>query len=445
MTDELPAAPEPAAGSDDSGAVSSSRPVDAAERPSSIVEPGGPAHLDRAEAVGLLRAGLRERLLSARTARQIAVLALAGVLAAAGLYLASSAIVPFIVALLGAYLIMPVVDALAERRVPRWLAILLVYAGLIVFGLFILRFVLPPLIEQMRALIAAIPGVLADLYDRYLELDLAPAVREAIDGLLTAIGDALTGLDWAFLITPIVGSLTGLLGTIFAYVFAPFFIFYICLDKDRLLRGFDRGLPPDWRPDVWAVLGIGDLVFGQWIRSTIILGLILAAASVVGMATFGALIDPVFWDFAIVLATIAFFSEFIPIIGPFFPLIAGVLVGLTVSPFAAIAAGVFYFALAQVEANVLVPRIQGRALSLHPAAVIAILIFGAAAAGLLGALLAMPVVSTVVLVIRYLFRRASGLIDPPAPPPAVESGPLVDDLIPGVPRVTGPVPEGPAP
>jgi predicted PurR-regulated permease PerM len=371
------------------------------------------------------------------------VLALAGLLAAVGLYLARDAIVPFIVALLAAYLIMPVVDLLASRRIARWLAILIVYAGLILLALFVFRFVLPPLVVQAKALIAALPDVAATIRAWYLELELAPAVREALDGFLGAIAEALRDIDMGAILGPVIESLWGVVGTIFAYVFAPFFVFYICLDKERLLRGFDRGLPPEWRPDVWAILGIGDLVFGQWIRSTIILGMILAAASVVGMGLFGVFIDPVFWEFAVVLATIAFFSEFIPIIGPFFPLIAAVLVGLTVSPLAAIAAGVFYFALAQVEANLLVPRIQGRALSLHPAMVIAVLILGAAAAGLLGALLAMPIVSTVALAVRYLFRRASGLIDPPPAPPAPAAGPLTDELIPGTPRAAEPPSSGP--
>jgi predicted PurR-regulated permease PerM len=375
-----------------------------------------------------------DRLVSARALRQGAVLALAGLLAGVALYLARDAVTPFVVALLVGYVILPVVDGLAARRVPRWLAILIVYAGLLAALYLIVRLVLPPLVEQILAIIAALPAAAAHLRDYYLALDLAPDLRAWLDAILGDLRATIAGLDPHILIGPIVASAGGLVGLLLAYAFAPFFVFYVVLDRDRLQRGFDRSLPAEWRPDIWAVLGIGDTVFGQWIRTTILLGAILAAASFVGMWVFAFVVDPVFGQFAIVLAVIAFFSEFIPIIGPFFPLIGGVVVGLTVSPFAALLAGLFYFALAQVEANLLVPRIQGRALSLHPAVVIAVLILGAAAAGLLGAMLAMPVVATATLIIRYLFRRASGLIDPPPPPLAPEPGPLVDDLIPGEPR-----------
>lgn len=373
-----------------------------------------------------------ERLVSVRTGRQLVVLSLGGFAAAAGLYLARDTIVPFIVALLVAYLIMPAVDYLAARRVPRWLAVLLVFAGIVLAVLLVLQFLLPPLVEQLEALVAALPSVGAEVRDWYLRLELDPAARATLDRIMAGVVEAIRGIDVGTALQPVIETLAGVLGTVLAYAFTPFFVFYVALDKERIVRGFDRSLPDGWRADIWAVLGIGDRVFGQWVRSTIVLAVILGVASLVGMGVFSVVIDPVFGRFAVVLATIAFFSEFVPIIGPFFPLIAGVLVGLTVGPGAALAAGLYYFALTQIEANVFVPRIQGRALSLSPAAVIAVLIMGTAAAGLLGALLAIPVVSTVVLVLRYLFRRASGLIGPPAPPPAPERGPLVDDLVPGV-------------
>jgi predicted PurR-regulated permease PerM len=379
--------------------------------------------------------GTTARLISARTTRQLVVLGFALIALGAGLYLARGTIVPFVIALLGAYLIMPLVDVMAGRRIPRWLGILIVYAGGIAVAYFILRFVVPPLIEQAQALIAAIPALLGHLRDWYLGLDLDPSIRAFMDKLIATISDAVRTIDMGTILGPVFQSVSGLLLTIVGYAFVPFFVFYVVLDKERLLRGFDRGLPAEWRGDIWAVLGIGDRVFGQWIRSTIVLGAILGVSSLIGMGVFAVIIDPVFGRFAVVLATIAFFSEFVPIIGPFFPLVAGVLVGLTVSPGAALAAGLFYFILAQVEANLLVPRIQGQALALHPAAVITVLIMGTAATGLLGALLAIPIVAALGLIIRYLFRRASGLIDPPPPtrqPP--EPGPLVDALIPGVVR-----------
>ena len=73
----------------------------------------------------------------------------------------------------------------------------------------------------------------------------------------------------------------------------------------------------------------------------------------------------------------------------------------------AIAALVLYTLVQQVENNFLVPKIQGDAVELHPAAVIFAIVIGGALAGLLGAILALPITAAGRDVVRYLFRRLS--------------------------------------
>ena len=106
--------------------------------------------------------------------------------------------------------------------------------------------------------------------------------------------------------------------------------------------------------------------------------------------------------------------ELLPIIGPIIAAIPAVLLALTGGLDAAIAALVLYIVIQQVENNVLVPKIQGDAVELHPSAVMFALVIGGAIAGLLGAILALPIAAAGRDVFRYLFRR---LDDPPASPP----------------------------
>ena len=75
------------------------------------------------------------------------------------------------------------------------------------------------------------------------------------------------------------------------------------------------------------------------------------------------------------------------------------------SPAAILAALLLYFVVQQVENNFLVPKIQGNAVQLHPAAVVFAIIVGGSLAGLLGAILALPVTAAFRDVVRYLFRR----------------------------------------
>ncbi len=102
-----------------------------------------------------------------------------------------------------------------------------------------------------------------------------------------------------------------------------------------------------------------------------------------------------------------------------------------------VAALVLYTLVQQIENNFLVPKIQGDAIELHPAAVIFAIIIGGALAGLLGAILALPILAAFRDVVRYLFRRLS-----PEAPDALAAS--IDGL--GLDRRPGLVPavDGPA-
>jgi len=129
----------------------------------------------------------------------------------------------------------------------------------------------------------------------------------------------------------------------------------------------------------------------------------------------GLLIDPRFTEFAVLLAVIAGILELLPIIGPIISAVPTLLVALTTSDpiVAVVAVVVLYLVVQQTENAVLVPKIQGDAVELHPSLVIFVLIVGGAIAGLLGAILAIPITAAGRDVYRYLFRRLSDT--PPEP------------------------------
>jgi predicted PurR-regulated permease PerM len=375
-----------------------------------------------------------------QTRRQVAVLAGFGVLLALFLAAARDAVGPFIVALMTAYFMTPVVDALERRRVPRWAGILLIYLLIIVVAVATLAFAIPRIVSGAAALGGAghdlllqVPSWLASMG---APQEVVEAAQRAVDSILAALGDISQGS----LLGPLIGLISSVIGIVLSFAFAPFFIFYLVIDTRTLVAAFDRGLPPAWRPDVWAVIRIADRAFKQWLKATVIQGLIMGTLSGLAMLVLSLFFGPAFRGTALIIAVIAGFSEFIPLIGPIFPLVGATLVGLTVSPAAAISAFVVFAILQQLEANVVAPRVEGEALALHPALIISALILGAAAAGLVGALLATVVTSIVMIISRYLFRRASGLIDPPPPPPMPEPVPLDVGPVPGIPRVRAPVP-----
>jgi predicted PurR-regulated permease PerM len=352
--------------------------------------------------------------------RRVLVL-LAGVAVLAALFwLGRDVIAPFVVGVLVVYLLDPLIERLARvevrgRRAPRPLLILLVYVAmaLVLIELFLL--LVGPLIEQVRAFAADAPAYL-DQLNRMLDealgwwnrLDLPDDVKEAVDqalaDLLANIGSLATTI-----LRPVFSSVLGFVGSIFGYLIIPVWAFWILKDRPAIVRAFDRAVPAAWRADTWTVLGIVRRVFGSWIRGQIVLGLVVGVMTFIGLLLLGAFVDPVFSRYAVLLAVIAGVLELLPVIGPIIAAVPAVLLGATVGVPGIVAALVLYTAVQQLENNLLVPKIQGDATNLHPAIVIFALILGGAIAGLLGAILALPIAATMRDIYVYAFRRAGGL------------------------------------
>src|SRR4029079_17672073 len=146
---------------------------------------------------------------------------------------------------------------------------------------------------------------------------------------------------------------------------------------------------------------------GQWVWVQIVLGLAVGVLTFVGLLIASQVIDPIFGRYALLLSVIAGVLELVPIIGPIIAAIPAGLLPATAGPPVMVAALVLYTLIQQVENNFLVPKIQGDAVELNPAVVMFALIAGGARAGLLGAILALPMTAAFRDVVRYLFRRLS--------------------------------------
>ena len=360
---------------------------------------------------------------------RVAILASAVAIVAVVLYAASDAIRPFVVGLLLAYLFDPLVERFARFGLRRWLAVLLVYAiaGAAVAGA--IGLTIPPLVRQIATFADELPHIvgqiqfqLAHLNQVYDQLGIAPELRDMADRLVKTALEALQNVDLG-IVRPIVDSAASFIGSLFAYLILPAWLFFLLKDRPRLQLALDRSLPPAWRPDAWAIVGIVHEVFGKWVRGQILLGLSVGIASFIGLSILGLTVDPIFSQYAVLLALIAGFGELLPIIGPIISAVPAVILGLTAGVEPALAALVLYFVIQQVENNVLVPKIQSDAVELHPTIVIVALIVGGAIFGLLGAILALPVTAAGRDVFAYLFRRAGEIAgeptgggEPAAPP-----------------------------
>ena len=113
------------------------------------------------------------------------------------------------------------------------------------------------------------------------------------------------------------------------------------------------------------------------------------------------------------MGLIAGIFEVLPYVGPILGAIPAVIVALLTEPITALWVVIAFFAIQQVENLILVPRISGKSVALHPALVMVALVIGNELAGLIGMLIAVPVTAVIRDVFKYLYLR---LLDEPLAP-----------------------------
>jgi predicted PurR-regulated permease PerM len=410
-----PGSPGPNASDRASTTSGSSEVVPSGADARSVAAPVTPVPAGPVEAAPLVR------ILPLPGPSQRAVLMIgAAIVLGIALWMGREAIAPFVVGLLIVYLLDPLVERIARFGLPRWLAILLVYVVGIILIIELFALTLGPLVAQVTEFIKDFPRLSAAFSEQldqlgqiYRGLSLPPELRESIDSALGDLGASLGGLAPG-LVMPVFGSVAGFVSSLFGYIVVPVWVFYILRDRPGLSTAFDRALPPEWREDVWALIRIVRRVFSQWIRGQLFLGVTVGVATFIGLLILGAVVDPVFSRFALFLAIVAGLLELLPIIGPIIAAVPAVLLAATVGLNAVIAALALYLIVQQVENTVLVPKIQGDAVELHPSLVIFALVIGGATAGLLGAILSLPLTAAARNIYRYLYRRLEPNPEPPA-------------------------------
>ena len=346
---------------------------------------------------------------------RVAVLIAAAIVVGLLLWMARDAVRPFIIGLLFVYLLDPPVRWLVRRGLRRTIAIVVVYVVGIVAVVGFMTLTLTPLVNEVLRFIADFPKLAADLDAQlqrlgefYAHLQIPIAIREWIDSVTAGIGSGGGGggLDLTVFL-PLVTGAGSLIGLVFGYLILPVWVAYILKDKVLLVSNFDQALPASWRFDVWAIIRTVERIFGQWVRGQLILGFSVGVLTFIGLTILSQLVDPIFGRYAILLSIIAGVLELVPIIGPIISAVPAVLLAATAGIAAVVAALVMYTLVQQLENNFLVPKIQGTAVELHPAAVMFAIIVGGSLAGLLGAILALPMAAAFRDVVRYLFRRLS--------------------------------------
>jgi predicted PurR-regulated permease PerM len=348
------------------------------------------------------------------------------VLLVAGLFVAARDVVllVFMAVLLGAAL-EPIVGWMRGRTgISRGPAILSVYAVFLALVVAMAVFVVPAALVQISAALQRLPAFLDQA--RSWSSNLRPeALAQGLDALLDAVKapfattappDAKSVVD----VSIVVGSAAA------AVVTLLFLVFFWLTERPRLQRYALAFLPPERRAgtrDAWNEV---ETKLGSWARGELVLMAAIGAATAVAYSLIG-LPAP------LLLALIAALAEVIPIVGPFIGAIPAVLIATTVSPQTALITLGVYLVLQVIEGNVLVPVVMRNSVGLSPFLVLLSLLIGSATGGVLGAVVAVPIVAAITVVLHRLQDRETPvLVDPAGAEETQDTN--SDAMDPGAPR-----------
>jgi predicted PurR-regulated permease PerM len=354
--------------------------------------------------------------LQSRLAPQLQAVLLAGSLIAAVLLF--QALATLILLVLVTVLIAIPLAAFAGRlkrwRVPRPVGALL---GLVVgIGavVAVMRLVLPPLVKELRRLASAAPETIERLRERYLDLVGAPP---------TDTGEQVQRLVDRFLdqpltiIEPLLSVGLGVVGVLFTVVLVLLTAYYIAVRPEPLLNGIVQIFPPqrrEWAQHVMARLRVAWI---GWLKGVVADMLVSGTLLYIGLSLVGL-------DFALLFSVLTALLVVVPYFGAIVGGIPPILLALTDSPEKALLVLIVYVAVQQIEGNVIIPLIMSQTVRLHPALIAVGVVAVGALFGFVGLFVAVPVLSTVQILVDELWvRPAERAHRGPGP---VEEQPLPD-------------------
>ena len=287
----------------------------------------------------------------------------------------------------------PWVDLLQKYRLPRALAILLIYLVVLAALAGAVYLIIPPIISEVQQLSNDFPQYSERLMSSWSAFQSFSAEHAWVQQLQTSVTTWQTNtLAGGGVFT----TVSSFFGGIVSFFMILVITFYMTVDEHNMKRVLRALVPVAHQPYATHLINRMQDKIGRWLRGQLLLSLIIFLVSYAGLTILGV-------KYALVLALFAGVTELIPYLGPFIGLIPALFIGLTQSPLTALLVLGLYVIIQQLENYVIVPKVMQRAVGLNPIIVIIAMLIGAKVAGIMGIIMAVPVATAASVAIGDLF------------------------------------------
>ncbi len=311
------------------------------------------------------------------------------------IYLVWDIVVMLFVSLLFAATLSPVIDWMEKKKIPRAAGILLIYIGALLILSLVVVLIVPPIVEQIDQLAASFPVYYQRLLQSFGDLKLETDFVGVWQQNISSVGKTLSSYS-----TSVFNTISGLFGSLITFMTVLVLTFYFAVKKDGLKHFIQSVTPVGYQKyAVNMFICIQDKL-GLWLRGQLLLSGIIFLLILIGLLVLDV-------RYALVLALIAGITEAIPFVGPFIGAVPAVFLAFLESPFKALLVLILYIVVQQLENNIIVPKVMQKTVGLNPIVVMVAILLGAKLAGVLGALLAIPIATAAMVVAKDWFGIAN--------------------------------------
>ncbi|HKB88409.1 MAG TPA: AI-2E family transporter [Patescibacteria group bacterium] len=278
----------------------------------------------------------------------------------------------------------PIVGKLSKFKIPRVISVLLTY--ILVLGTLsgVIALIIPTVVDQTASFITAFPS--------YLEnIGVTPVISsDLLKGLTNNIGMA-PGAIFQFTFSVV--------NNVIAILTVLVFTFYMLISRDKLEDQLGLFFGEEKKRELGEFIDTLEKKLGGWAIGELALMLAIGVTTYIGLVALGI-------PYALPLAILGGILEIVPFLGPIIAAIPSILIGFGISPLTGLGVAVLTFLIHEIEGYVLVPKIMEKSTGVSPLITLISLAIGARLAGVVGAIISVPVVITLqVLTKKYLVKE----------------------------------------
>ncbi len=303
------------------------------------------------------------------------------------------------------YFTFPFVDWMHNHKLPRPVAILIVY--LLIIGLLVLLFLAigPILQAEFTRLAVSIPEGIREIRQLISNLENSAIVASLLDLEALDVDNIIDNIAGTVsrTITQIATSVTSLIdfvaGIIMTVIIVPFLLYYMLKEKGSELipQLIERLAPQAYTTNIKDALAEMNRLLSSYVQGLGIVCLFVGILAYIGFLIIGL-------DYALILSIFILITNIVPFLGPFIGSIPAVIVGLIDSPLTMVLVIVVIVIVQQAESMVISPQVMGRKLSLSPLAIILIVLVAGRLGGLLGIIVAIPTFTVLKIIVNHIYE-----------------------------------------